>query len=75
MLGPNDIEDWEFDRRDLLSMLLRGHSAIHGLASGRAQAAAGVPQALQDVAVSFARQAFLPMEDLESLAAALDLTA
>ena len=75
VLGPNDIEDWEFDRRDLLSMLLRGHSAIHGLASGRAQAAAGVPQALQDVAVSFARQAFLPMEDLELLAAALDLTA
>ena len=73
MLGPGDIEDWEFDRRDRLSLLLRRHEAIDGLARGSARNAPGLPKILQDVAARFARQDFLAMDDLEALAFALDI--
>lgn len=73
MLGPKDIDGWDFDRRDHISALLRAHAAIDAVARGGAPNAAGIPAALQGSAVAFARQAYLPMDDLEALADALGL--
>ncbi|HEY8580961.1 MAG TPA: hypothetical protein VIL72_13810 [Beijerinckiaceae bacterium] len=69
MLGPVDLEDWTFDRRDLLSMRLRRHPTIEDLA--RSGDGTGLAAEIRAAAAAFARQALLPMEALEALADAL----
>jgi len=71
MLGPVDLEDWQYDRRDELSMILRRHPVIQGIARGADPCGDGAPPGVRAPAVAFAAQAFLTMDCLEALACAL----
>ena len=73
MLGPVDLEDWDFDRRDELSLRLRRDPRVEMIAAGIDEAGRGVPDGVRGAALAFARQALLPIETLEDLAASLGL--
>ena len=74
MLGPVDLDDWKYDRRDELSLMLRRHPIITGIARGADPTGRGAPPGVRAPAVLFAAQGFLTMDSLEALACALGVT-
>ena len=74
MLGPVDLDDWQYDRRDELSWMLRRHPIIAGIARGADPTGRGAPPGVRAPAVLFAAQGFLTMDSLEALACALGVT-
>jgi len=74
MLGPVDLEDWQYDRRDELSLMLRRHPVIEGIACGDDPCGEYAPVGVRGPAMLFAAQAFLPMDILEALACALGVS-
>ena len=73
MLGPVDLEDWDFDRRDVLSLRLRQDPRVEKIAAGIDSAGDGVPAGMRGAAIAFAHQTILPIDTLEDLAASLGL--
>ena len=74
MLGPVDLDDWKYDRRDELSWMLRRHPIIAGIARGADPTGRGAPPSVRAPAVLFAAQGFLTIDTLEALACALGVT-
>ena len=61
MLGPVDLDDWQYDRRDELSLMLRRHPIITGIARGADPTGRGAPPGVRGPAGAFAAQGFLPV--------------